>query len=178
MATIGGSGVEDMDPGYTNGFGLGAFLKMAISDRLSIQPEFLYLQKGASATEEDVDITFAVDFVEIPVLLRIDVPTDGSIAPYFLIGPAIGFKTGCEIRGEGGGMEVTLDCDEADAAIKSVDFGGVAGAGLSIAAGSGNIHIGARYNYGLINLDDSDLDENVKSRAFFFVAGYSFPLGS
>jgi opacity protein-like surface antigen len=177
MATLDGSGLEDMDPGYRNGFGLGAFLEVAISDKLSIQPELLYLQKGASESSDGVDITFGVDFVEIPVLLRIDVPTDGSIAPYFLIGPAIGFKTGCEISAEGDGLEINVDCDEAEATIKSMDFGGVAGAGLSIAAGSGNIHLGARYNYGLMSLDDSDLDEDVKSRAFSFLAGYSFPLG-
>jgi hypothetical protein len=177
LATIGGSDAEVMDAGYRNGFGLGAFLKVAINDRLSFQPELLYLQKGASATEEDVDITFAVDFVEIPVLLRIDVPTDGSIAPYFLIGPAIGFRVGCEISAEGDGLEINVDCDEAEATIKSVDFGGVAGAGLSIAAGSGNIHFGARYNFGLMSLDDSDFEDDLKSRAFSILAGYSFPLG-
>ena len=156
---------------------MGAFLQVPISDLVSIQPEVLYLQKGASETEQGVDVTIAIDYVEIPVFLRINVPVEGTVAPYFLVGPALGFKAGCELRGEEGGVEVKLDCDEAEAEIKSLDLGGVVGAGLSFAAGPGNVHIGARYNLGLTRLDDSGDDEDVTSRAFAFLAGDSCPIG-
>ena len=177
LATVGGSDLDLFDPGYRKGFGLGAFLELPVGDVLSIQPEILYLQKGFHESEQGVDVTFALDYVEIPVLLRINVPVEGTVAPYFLVGPALGFKAGCEVTGEEGGVEVKVDCDEAEAEIKSLDFGGVVGGGISFEAGPGNIHVGARYNYGLTSLDDSGEDEDVKNRAFSFLAGYSFPVG-
>jgi len=177
LATVGGSDLDDLDPSYRKGFGLGAFLELPVGEVLSIQPEFLYLQKGMQESEQGVDVTFAIDYVEIPVLLRINVPVEGNIAPYFLVGPAVAFKAGCEIRGEDQGVEVTVDCDEAEVEIKSMDLGGVVGVGLSFGAGPGNFHVGARYNYGLTILDDSGEDDDVKSRAFSFLAGYSFPVG-
>jgi len=177
LATLGGSDVGDMDPGYKTGFGLGAFLELPVSDVLSIQPELLYLQKGAEGSEQGVNITVAISYVELPVLLRINVPVEGNVAPYFVVGPAISFKAGCEVTGEGGGVEVKIDCDEAEAETKSVDFGGVVGAGLSFGAGPGNIHVGARFNYGLTTVDDSEYDEDVNNQAFSLLAGYSFPIG-
>jgi hypothetical protein len=177
LATLGGSDLDDTDIGYRKGFGLGAFLELPVSDMLSLQPEFLYLQKGGSDTEDGVDVTIAVNYVEIPVLLRINVPVEGTVAPYFLVGPAIGFKAGCELTGEEGGVGVNLDCDEAGIEIKSMDLGAIIGGGLAFAAGPGNVHVGARYNYGLTSLDDSGDSDDIKSRAFSFLAGYSFPVG-
>jgi hypothetical protein len=167
----------DVDYDFRKGWGLGAFLKLPVSDMLSIQPEILYLQKGAYSSWPFGDLMIALDYVEIPLLLRINVPVEGTVAPYFLVGPALGFKGGCEITAELNGDEEKLDCDETGFEVKSVDFGGVVGAGLSFGAGPGSFHLGARYNYGLISLDDSEEDWDLGNRAFSFLAGYSFPIG-
>jgi len=177
LATVGGSDLDDLDAGYRKGIGLGVFLELPVSDLLSIQPEILYLQKGTQESEQDVDYTFALDYVEIPVLLRINIPVEGTVAPYFLVGPALGFKAGCEVSGEDDEVELNVDCDEAEIEIKSLDLGAVIGAGLSFEAGPGDFHLGARYNYGLTILDDSGEDDDIKSRAFSFLVGYSFPMG-
>ena len=177
LATIGGSDADYMDPGYRTGIGLGAFLNLPVTELLSIQPEFFYLQKGFQTTEQGVEITFAVDYVEIPVLLRIDVPVEGTIAPYFLVGPALGFKASCEVTGSDAGVEVSLDCDEAEVELKALDLGAVVGAGLSFEAGPGDFQIQARYNYGFMSVDDSEYEDDIKSRAFSFLVGYSFLMG-
>lgn len=151
LATIGGADAGD-DTGYKTGFGVGAFLEFPVNDVVSIQPELLYMQRGAEETEGGATYTIAVDYVEIPVLLRLNVPVEGSVAPYFLVGPSISFKSGCELRYEEDGVEVRLECEEAEVEIKSIDFAGVVGAGLSFEAGPGNVTVGARYNYGFIRL--------------------------
>ncbi len=175
LSTIGGADVDDVD--YRTGFGVGAFLEFPVSDVVSIQPELLYMKRGAEETEAGITVTFAVDYVEIPVLLRLNFPVEGSIAPYFLVGPSIGFKSGCEMRLEDDEFGLGVDCEEVDVEIKTIDFAGVVGAGLSFEAGPGNVTVGARYNYGFISLDDSDAEEDIKGRAFSFLAGYSFPVG-
>ena len=167
----------DVDYDYRKGWGLGAFLHLPVSDMLSVQPEILYLQKGAYSSVPFGDLLIALDYVEIPVLLRISVSVEGTVAPYFLVGPALGFKAGCEITTELNGDEGKMDCDETGFEVKSMDFGGVVGTGLSIGAGPGSIHLGARYNHGFTSLDDSEEDWDLGSRAFSFLAGYSFPIG-
>jgi len=144
---------------------------------LSIQPELLYVQKGATDDDEGVDVTLKLNYIEVPLLLKIKIPTEGNVSPYFLVGPAIGFKAGCKISGESDGASVDLDCDEDNIEFKSIDLGGVVGAGVGFPVGSGQAVLGARYNLGLIRVDDYDDDEPVKNRAFSFLAGYSFPVG-
>jgi hypothetical protein len=177
LSTIGGSDAGSFDAEYRSGFGLGAFMAFALSDRLSVQPEISYLQKGLKSSESGVDFTFALDYLEIPVLLRVDIPVEGTIAPYFVVGPALSFKAGCEISGSDSGTEVTFDCDEAEMEVKALDFGGIVGVGLSVEAGPGDFLVQGRYNFGFTTLDDSEYEDDIKSRAFFFGVGYSFPIG-
>ncbi len=176
LATMGGDDASD-ETDYRTGIGFGASLAIPVSDVVSIQPEVLYLQKGAEWNWDGAEVTLEADYVEVPLFLRIDVPTEGIVAPYFMFGPAIGFKAGCQYTGEGGVVSFEMGCDEAGIDIKSIDLGGVVAAGLGIETGPGEIMLGARYNLGLTTIDDSAHEWDLKSRAFTFLAGYSFPLG-
>jgi len=186
LATLGGSDA-DLETGdeksYRKGLSVGAFLAVPLSDQLSLQPELLYAQKGMILTdtevgiEEEVELTLRLNYIEVPLLLRINVPTEGNIAPHFLVGPAIGFKASCELGVEEDGESFDVDCDEAEGDTKSIDFGGVIGAGVGIVVGPGEIVLGARYTLGLMSIDDSGEDLDIKNRTFSFLAGYSFPVG-
>jgi hypothetical protein len=170
---------------YQEGVAVGAFLDIPVSDMVILQPGLNYVQKGASASGQEDGGSYETELdlgiIEIPLLLKINIPTDGRVTPHLLVGPAIGFKTGCEIswsfRFQGESESDTEDCDDET---KSIDFGGMFGAGVGITAGPGEVVLGARYNLGLITVDDPPAGEeemDVKTRAFSFLAGYSFPVG-
>ena len=97
IATLGGSDVSDASS--RTGLNVGAALTFDLSPNLGLQLGAGYVQKGATATEQGVSIEFALDYIEVPLLLRIAVPTTGTITPHFLVGPALGIKTKCEASG-------------------------------------------------------------------------------
>ena len=159
------------------GFGAGAFLNFSLSDILSVQPEVNFMQKGVTETEEGYNVNIKLDYVEIPVLLRFNIPMEGSISPYLMLGPSIAFKAGCTIGSGDSGTTVDVDCEEAELEVSSMDFGGVLAAGLGFDAGPGQVFVGARYYAGFMTVDDSGQDADVKNKGFFFSGGYSFPIG-
>jgi hypothetical protein len=176
MAKFGGKDLGG-DASYRMGFGGGALLKVPLSDVLSVQPELSFMQKGAEEETSDYDANIKLNYLEIPVLLRFDVPTDGTIDPFFMLGPSMAIKVGCKIGGESGGTSVEVDCDEAGLEVTSVDFGGMLAAGIGIDAGPGQMFVQGRYYAAFTGLDSSDQDADEKNRGWFFSGGYSFPIG-
>jgi hypothetical protein len=178
--------VETGDPieiDRLTGFGGGGYLRIPLGS-LALQPELLWMRKGASVSSPDfgdttLDLKF--DYVEIPLLLVIPISTQGGVSPYFFGGPAIAFEAGCEISAEGGGIDVTVDCDEGEdidveVERKKTDLGIALGAGIRIPAGAGGVLLEGRFTYGLTNLDDSAEDDTIKNRSIAVLFGYSFPL--
>lgn len=176
LAKISGDGVAD-DLSNRTGISIGAFLETPISGMLSFQPEVNYAQKGAKDSDEGFEVSLKIDYIEVPLLVKFDLPTSGSISPHVLVGPALGFKAGCKIGGEQGGTDVDVDCSEDDIDLKSFDFGAIVGAGVGFPAGPGEARIGARYNFGLLDVENSSEGEGVTNRAFSLLVGFSFPMG-
>lgn len=177
--SVTGSELGGDEHGYREGISLGVFLEVPVTDFISIQPEVFYVQKGTGLSGDGFESTYAWDFVEIPVLLRFNIPKEGGVVPYFLVGPALGLRTTCKVEGEGHGAGISTDCDESNVEIKSRDFGVVLGGGLSVRAGPGSIIFGGRYNYGLTNIDPGadGTSREVNHRAFSFRIGYGISLG-
>jgi len=176
IATLGGSDVGSADA--RTGMNFGASVTFPVGEILGIQLGAGYAQKGATENSEGADVEFALDYFEVPVLLRVGVPTTGSISPHFFAGPAVAFKAKCEASGSSGGASVTVDCADVGAEVKSIDIGGMAGAGLDIhTSGPLSITLDVAYNLGLSSIDDSSDGADVKNRAWSFLAGVVFPIG-
>lgn len=154
------------------GFGFGAFLQVMVGPNFSIQPEALYLSKGAS--EEGGDGEVKANYLQVPVLVQYHLPTPG-VSPRLFAGPSIAFETGCDVE-EGG---ISTSCEDALINTKSADFGLVFGAGVDIPAGGVVVTLDGRYDMGVTNLSDEaeEVDVEVKNRAWEFFAGVGFPFG-
>lgn len=154
------------------GFGLGAFLQVMVGPNWSIQPEALYLAKGASEDEGDGEVK--VNYLQIPMLVQYHLPTPG-VSPRLFAGPSVAFEIGCDVE-EGG---VSVECGELDINTKSADFGLVFGAGVDIPAGGVVLTLDGRYDMGVTNVSDEpeEADVEIKNRAWEFFAGVGFPFG-
>ena len=176
-------------PDYKVGFAAGGYLTIGLGPHAALQPELLYVQKGAKYSldyyEDDIgdrvdaDITFKLDYVEVPILFKYLFATEGSTRPSLFLGPVMGIKASSNLKvevsvpGYGSGEdEVELED------IKSLDFGAVVGAGLDVAAGEGSVVFDVRYTLGLSEFPDTDevdvTSTSLKNSGFMVTVGYGF----
>jgi opacity protein-like surface antigen len=131
--------------------------------------------KGAKSNDAEFGGTLKMNYVEIPVLLRVDVPVSGGTKPYFYGGPAVSFKASCNVEATSQGVTVSASCDELEAQgakLKSVDYGVVVGAGLGFDVGGRLLTIGARYNHSLADIAENS---DTKHRVISILATFEFP---
>ena len=178
VATLVGDPVEEW--GSRTGFVVGGTLTLPLTSVVSFQPEVLLAQKGARLSEDGLTATFKLAYVEVPLLLRVDVPTTGgAVRPHLYVGPALAFKASCEVEASGEGVSATRSCrdiadDEGDEDLKSFDAGLTFGGALGFALGRQRLNVGARYTLGLTTLVS---DDDVKNRALTIYGSVDFPIG-
>jgi hypothetical protein len=122
----------------TVGFCGGIFLELNFGKILTIQPEVLYTMKGADTGDGKLKF----DYIEIPVLLKLRIPT-GSFHPFIFAGPAFGFNLKALIEG----VEISH--------MPAADYSAVIGGGLQLGR---SIHVDVRYTMGLAKLEIPDLE--------------------
>ena len=176
------SGDDTDDPSYAMGMAGGLFMGYNMSEMFTLMPEVLFMQKGSKEThpDDDIEMTWKFYYVDINVLAKVTVPTEGNIKPHFLAGPYVGIKAS---HGWSVDVEVTPE-DEAevdamlDEYLKGTDFGLLFGAGIDYVLDSGHmITLEGRYGLGLTSIIDDDPDEgsiDVKNNSITFLLGYSF----
>jgi len=176
LAKISGDDVGSAD--NRTGFLGGVFLTVHLTNTFAIQPEAIYSQRGASDNSEPgVNVTFKLDYIDVPVLLRFDVPVAGPIRPFLLAGPAFGLQTSCAVGVKGDGASMSVDCDRLGEAAevqfekKTFDLSGVVGAGLDFRVGGRTLMLGARYQHGFSDVME---DVSVRNRTWSVVAGLGF----
>jgi hypothetical protein len=151
------------------GFMGGGFVDIGVGGIVSIRPEVAYVQKGAKASSGGAEIKFKLDYIEVPVLLTVSVPTGGGIVrPELFAGPAVGFRARCREAN----ASTSASCADLGVETKSTDFGLMFGAGVAIRSFMASV----RYDLGLIKIDDSADPEDIKNRALLILVGWAFPL--
>lgn len=149
----------------------GFFAQVVSTEVIAIQTELLFSTRGSMATYTgfvDQEIKYNLSYIDLPVLA------------VFKIGENVEFHAGgygsylidANISYEG---DVANGVDQVDRdQLKSYDFGLSAGVGITV----GVVQLGARYNYGLVEIADSQnsrvvLGDAKNSCAQLFVA-FSF----
>ena len=173
-------GGTSVDEGFKSrgAFHAGADLTIGFSPMFGIQAGGMYSQKGASLSEGTVEATIAVDYVDVPVLFVVSVPTSGNITPRLFAGGVASFKMSCKLKGSVDGQSVpSQDCTDDDiGTLKSSYFSALFGAGIKFGVGPGGLLLDVGYQLGLTNIVD-DESETVKANVIQASLGYQFPLG-
>jgi len=169
-ANIGGTDLDSR-----TGFSGGVFFMYKFSDLFAIQPEAYYTMKGATLNINGVDITFAFDYIEVPLLLKLIIPVEGSnIRPSIFAGPSVGFNSTAKIKVEADGESAEEDVSDM---IESTEFGLVLGGGLGFLIGGNELGFNIRYILGLTTLDnESDNPDDLKNAVISFNVYFGFSL--
>lgn len=150
---------DDADPRI--GLAAGAEFEYGLTDNIGLSAGVLYSMQGAKTTEEGVDCTLKLDYLNVPILANFYVAKGFAVK----LGVQPGFKLSSKAKAKGSGASVELDVD----GIKSVD--------LSIPVGVSyqyqNIVFDARYNWGVTKIID---DADTKHSVFQITVGYKFSL--
>lgn len=152
--------------GITGGF----FFKANANEVVAIQPEILYAQRGATTTTDtDPDgLTLGVDYLQVPLLIKVQIPTAGAIYPFVYAGPYGAFELDNNFNATilNGGIGINSNAD-----VHDFDYGGIVGAGMDFQLDNLFIGFDARYDIGMSQIVEIDnTDQDMKNRAFTIFA--------
>jgi hypothetical protein len=138
---------------------------------IGIETGLFYTQKGAEASEDGITGALKVDYIEVPLLAKINLGPPGPIQPHLMVGPYLGFNVNAEaeISGDGGSLSGDIS-DET----KSTEFGGIAGLGIDFNLGLTKLNAQLRYSYGFSSVFETDFDDGEKNAALSIAVGIMF----
>lgn len=167
----------DLGSSLRIGYGGGLFAEFRFDDleAIALRPEVGYMQRGDMIEDDSGSTTYSlttkVDYIEVPVLLRVNLPND----LYAIVGPSVGFSIGTpEIELENlvfidtGEETRELDSD----AIASTVYGVVVGFGVGI----DNAWLDLRYHHGLSDVFDppTGFQPDIQNQGLSLSFGYGF----
>ena len=150
-----------------------------------------------------MEATAKLDYLEIPVLLRVSFKNDALVSPFVLAGPSVGFKMSAnmpydveynyrEFMRGGGPTLFSADTSwtreyDLDDLVKATRFSLVLGAGCDVALGPGVVTGELRYSQGLADVLENTgrievapgeylYFEKLKGYSLSFSVAYSIPL--
>ncbi|MDH4157876.1 MAG: PorT family protein [candidate division Zixibacteria bacterium] len=141
MADLAGDDAEGWD--MKIGFGGGGFITYHFTPQFAVQPEVLYMMKGAKTA---ADLKWKADYIEIPILLKFTPQMQGNLKPAIFAGPAVAMLMSAKLSNGG-----SIDIKDG---LKSMDVGIAFGAGAAIQMETMTITFDARYTMGMTKFVD------------------------
>jgi len=173
--SIEGNGVTEPTNSRTGMLAAG-FVQYAVQPWLSLQLEARYTQKGTTQPQGDgIDALLRTSYAEVPLTVRLAIPTGGAVRPFFYGGGFMAFEVSCGLVAEGAGVSLDIGCGE-QAERNKCDYGVVFGVGSDFAVGPVVLTLDAEYGMGLRNVV-TDPDATAYHRVFSVAAGFKVPLG-
>jgi hypothetical protein len=180
---------------YQHGLAAAAFWRFSLGRSFSFQSEIGWVGKGGDgipgsffdpgppAEVTEFHVQTRVQYVEFPLLVRLDVPAAGPLHPYVLTGPAPAIKLGVRQRVEsrvrpapgatGPQLQYAFIFEEIGTLggqrVRPFDLGLVGGAGVVFGSGRARVVLEGRYAHGLLDM----IEGGVESRN----AGFATTLG-
>jgi Outer membrane protein beta-barrel domain len=181
LATLDANSATRLD--NRTGLVAGVFVVRSLGTNWGIQTEGLFSMKGAALASANATATEKIDYLEVPVLLRYEVPVSRGVKPFAYVGPSASLKTACDIEAHGQGGALSLSCDEAvrqfgkpgtSAGLVIGDIGGVVGGGLAFDVSGRILTVSLRYEAGFVGIATND---DSKNRVLSFVGTFELPFG-
>ena len=149
------------------GLVVGGFVAFPLGSRITIQPEGLFVQKGAKVKDFGVSATIELDYVEVPVLVKYRIAGGPARSFHVFGGPSLAFKVSASSSASFGGSTIDTSNDEE---IESLDYGVVAGAGMD----AGRFTIDGRFTFGFANVNKDEDEPKARTRSLAILAGVRF----
>jgi hypothetical protein len=177
-------GADALNAEFRVGVYAGGFFVYRLSELFELQPEAFFSIKGNTYEEEGIETTTRLDYIEIPLLARFNLPVEEKYSPVIFAGPYVAFSVGAESRIKTAEEDKVGRLDD----VELTDAGMVVGGEISIDLGGKRLLFDLRYSAGLANVFRSGAkaavggedsggntgDASVKNRAIVLMAGIRF----
>ena len=183
------SGTDSKGSEYKSGFTAGVYANFGIADNISVQPEVLFSQKGASIDNfqglPTTRFKTTLEYIDVPVLFRLNTGEDGK-GLFFELGPQASFLVHNRDFTQTGNTSTQSTDNTNDADLNKTVIAYVGGIGYQITSG---LSLGLRYtgdfsqvykqgnsaNYtAQAYAGGNGQNPNVHNSVFQFQAGYAF----
>jgi len=157
-------------------------------DVIGLNPENLLGLENPEELERLLEnggtLEYGLDYVEVPVLARINLPVQGGVLrPYLNAGPAFSWQINCGVKVDVASESSNFECSDLQRenlqeTIQDYEMGMIIGGGLDLPIfelGAG-LNLDIRYNRGLSRLTRVDENGVVKNSAWTMMLGYFFGL--
>ncbi|MCC6930310.1 MAG: outer membrane beta-barrel protein [Gemmatimonadaceae bacterium] len=153
---------------------IGGLSNVSSGSVFTLQTELLFVSKGAKGSNSTAE-GLQLDYIEVPIMLRFQPMTEGTVHPHAYAGPYVGFKIDCKVKGTSG------SCDDIPGvSTKTVDVGGLLGGGIDFDLGPVVLTGGMRYSFGVSSVADFDLSnvrQSAKNGVFALYTGAAIRIG-
>lgn len=142
---------------------MGGYLNFAPGKGIfSIQPEVLYAPKGSTFSYGGVRYEYKLNYIEVPVLLKLSIPIGGTFYPNIFAGPQAGFRLSEKrsVISSNGTQAVSTQ------KTNGVDYGGVFGGGIDIKLDNVVLGFDGRYMLGANELESADEFSDIRNGSF------------
>jgi hypothetical protein len=138
--------------------------------------------KGANSDSGGFSATAKMYYIELPVLVRFEIPASGRVKPFVYGGPGFAYRTSCTLKGHAPGLDITVSCDQqarqgerASPGVKyrRTDVDGIIGGGLAFDIGGRTTTVGVRYDVGFVNFFNRNTSKN---RVLSFMGTLEWPV--
>lgn len=151
---------------------IGGFINIGLANAVQFQMELLYKKEAGEFTGDGTDYKTGINYLDIPLLLKIRIPVNENVYPYLSIGQSVGYRL--SDRTTTGG--VLGSDEEVDGTYKNVNVSTLFGAGVDFDAKYVFFTFDARYNLGNINISAQD-DFDLQTKGFSFTVGLGLKVG-
>lgn len=163
--------VDDVDDtNMLTSFNAGVFVELPITQGVAIVPELNFSRKGSEVQNtiltETYKSKFKLSYLEMPVLLKLNLVPNFNLHAGPYVAYLLNAKT--DVVDENGDRVESFEYDTDD--FNKLDFGLSAGLGFDF----NNFGIGARYNYGLSEIDKDNNANGAKNSAFNLYVALKF----
>ena len=152
---------QNAKPERRTGFVAGLSFNMPVQDMFSVELDALFAQKGAKFSNQGFTQKVKLNYVDIPVLGRINLPGAGPARVHLLVGPSFNFKVSEKF--EENGKETNNDKDQVEKFETALVIGG--------RVNVNRFRVEARYGLGLSNIAKDSGSDKVRNRVFSILVG-------
>ena len=165
------------------GFGIAVPLEIKLSNRFSLQPELMYIQKGTNFSGTIGNIVSTqkalINHLEIPILLKVNLLGSESLVGIgILAGPSFAYALSGTTTTTVTGQTTSQSKDFSFNDYKRFEIGAHFGLNVGLGIGSGKLVLDARYLLGISDFNDgnSNPNEAIRNRGISVGLGYMFSL--